>query len=243
MLTFSEFGKAMVKPIEIEKEVFNMLAGLVVPKVTPTMNRIRTLIACVLIIGMFSCTYRAEIPVIEAAVLSPTTIPLLLNSGEVQSKEADVNITLWFENGDVPHGTWTTLPTPDWIWTYTELHTGNGQIAATLSGHRSINKTEENSLYQWYTTMAQELAKTGGLIYLDERVNQAMDISSYLSKTNAQPAQWVLIGNLLSIAAYQNDISTNVLAGQDKINIQLLSRGKSNEGRTVLAIPALLKEF
>jgi len=106
-----------------------------------------------------------------------------------------------------------------------------------------INKNEESSLYKWYTTMAQELAKTGGIIYIDERVDQAMDISAYLSKMNALPTQWALIGNLLSIAAYQNDISTNVIAGQDKMNIQLLSRGKNNEGRTVLAIPALLKEF
>jgi len=243
MLTFSLFGKAMIIPKEMEREVFNMLAGLVMPKVSPYRNMISIIMACALIIGLITCTYSLNMSSKETAVIAQTTTPLLLNSGEVQAKEAEINITLWFENGDVPHGTWTSQPTQDWIWTYNELQTGNGKVAATLSGHRMINKNEESSLYKWYTTMAQELAKTGGIIYIDERVDQAMDISAYLSKTNALPTQWALIGNLLSIAAYQNDISTNVIAGQDKMNIQLLSRGKNNEGRTVLAIPALLKEF
>src|SRR5665648_885445 len=242
MLTFSKFGKAMTKPIEIEKEVFNMLAGLLAPKVNPNRTMISTMIVCVLIMSFLPWSYKFKMPWKEAAVVSQTTVPLLLNSGEVQANEAQLNITLWFENGYVPHGTWNNHPMPDWIWTYNELQTGNEKVA-TLSGHRTINKNEETSLYTWYTIMAQELAETGGTIYIDERVDQAMDISAYLSKTNALPTQWALIDNMLSIAAYQKSISTSVLAGQDKINIQLLSRGKNNEGRTVLAIPALLNEF
>jgi len=243
MLAFSLFGKAMTKPIEIEKEVFNMLVGLIVPKLSLYRNIIKTLIACILISGLASYFYRVEMPSKDPAIFSQTAVPLLLNSGEVQTKEAEVTILLWFEDGDIPPGTWTKLPTPDWTWTYKELQTGSEKVAVTLSGHRLIDKNEESSLYKWYTTMAQELAKTGGRIYIDERVDQAMDISAYLSKTNALPAQWALIGNMLSIAAYQNNFLTSVLAGQDRINIQLLSRGKNTEGRTVLAIPALLKEF
>jgi hypothetical protein len=243
MLAFSLFGKAITKPIEIEKEVFNMLVGLIVPKLSPYRNIIKTIITCILIISFVSYSYGVEMPSKDPVIASQTTVPLLLNSGEVQTKEAEVSIILWFENGDIPDGARTKLPTPDWIWTSNELQTGSEKVAVTLSGHRLIDKNEESSLYKWYTTMAQELAKTGGLIYIDERVDQAMDISAYLSKTNALPAQWALIGNMLSIAAYQNYFLTSVLAGQDMINIQLLSRGKNTEGRTVLAIPALLKEF
>jgi len=76
-----------------------------------------------------------------------------------------------------------------------------------------------------------------------ESIPQAIDISAYLSQTNALPTQWVLSDNLLSIAAYQNIIETSVMAGQDRINIQLLSRGKNTEGQSVLAIPVLLKQF
>ena len=220
-----------------------MLAELIVPKVNPYRTMISTMLACVLIIGLISCTYSLDMPLKKTAVIGQTTVPLLLNSAGVQAKEAEINITLWFENGDVPHGTWTSQPTSDWTWTYTELQTGTGKGAVTLSGHQIIDKNEESSLYTWYTTMAPELARAGGLIYIDERIDQGMDISAYLSKLDAFPTQWALIGNMLSIAAYQNDISTSVLAGEDKINIQLLSRGKNNEGKTVLAIPALLREF
>ena len=220
-----------------------MLIGLTVPKMSSNRTIIKTIIACMMVIGLASYFYEVEMPSKAPVIVSQTTVPLLLNSGEVQTKEAEISIILWFENGDVPQATWAKLPTPDWIWTYKELHTGSEKVAATLSGHRLIDRNEESSLYKWYTSMEQELAKTGGLIYIDERIDQAMDISAYLSKTNALPTQWALIGNMLSIAAYQNDFLTSVLAGQDKINIQLLSREKNSEGRTVLAIPALLKEF
>jgi hypothetical protein len=243
MLAFSLFGKAMITLIEIEKEVFNMLAGLIVPKQCNYRKIINTIIACILIIGLASYFNKVEIPSKAATLASQTTVPLLLNSGEVQTKEAEASIILWFENGDIPLDTWSKIPTDGWTWTSTKLQTGSKKVAVTLSGHRLIDKNEENTLYKWYTTMAPELAKTGGLIYIDERVDQAVDIASYLSKTNANPTQWALIGNMLSIAAYQNNLLTSVLAGQDRINIQLLSRGKNTGGRTVLAIPALLKEF
>lgn len=221
-----------------------MFVGQTVPRLSPFRNIIKTIITCSLIIGLVSYSYSIDMPSKDPAILSQTTVPLLLNSGEVQTERAEVSIILWFENGDIPHRTWTKRPTPDWVWTYNELQTGSEKVAVTLSGHQIIGKNEETNLYKWYTTMAEELAKTGGLVYLDERVDQSMDISAYLSKTNAQPAQWALIGNMISIAAYQDDFSTSVLAGQDRINIQLLSRhGKNNEGKTVLAIPALLKEF
>lgn len=179
----------------------------------------------------------------ESVPHSQTAVPLLLNSEAVWAKEAEVSVVLWFENGEIPLGIWTTGPMPDWTWTYKESQTTSGKVAVTLSGHHRMNKNEESNLYTWYTIMVRQLAQTGGQIYIDERVPQATDVSAYLSKTNALPAQWALSGSLVSIAAYQKNLPTNVMAGNDRINIQLLSRGKHNEGQTVLAIPVLLKEF
>lgn len=220
-----------------------MLVGLTVPKLSPFTNIVKMIIAFLLIFALVAYSYRVEMISQDPEIVFQSTVPLLLNSGEVQTKTAEVSIILWFENGDIPQGTWTKLPALDWKWTYNELQSGSGKNPVTLSGHRRIDKNEESNLYQWYITMQTELAKTGGLIYIDERVDQAMDISAYLSKTNGFPTQWILIDNLISIAAYQDDSLTSVLAGQDRINIQLLCRGKNTEGRTVLAIPALLKEF
>jgi hypothetical protein len=231
-----------------------MFAGMTVPKLShlPIINcfrnsfrnKMKIMITGLLFICLgFFLSFTMEIHTKDSTADTRSEVPLLLNVGEIEAMEAEVGILLWFKNGDVPHGTMTNLPLSDWTWTYNELQAGNKKVVATLSGHRVINKDEEKKIYEWYITMEQELAKTGGLIYIDERIDQTMDISAYLSKTNAQPAQWTLIGNMLSIAAYQKNFLTSVLAGRDRINLQLLSRGKNNEGQTVLAIPALLKEF
>ncbi|MDO0822024.1 hypothetical protein [Desulfosporosinus nitroreducens] len=178
----------------------------------------------------------------DAGQTAKSEAPLLLNSGIAQAQDAEVSVILWFEDRNIPVAIRTSKPTPEWIWTYKELQMVN-EVSATLTGQQILNKSEENSLYAWYTTMVPQIEKAGGEIYLDERINQAVDISAYLSQTNADPAQWVLIDNMISTAAYQKNIGTSVIAGQDQINIQLLSRGKGNEGQSVLAIPALLKEF
>lgn len=168
---------------------------------------------------------------------------LLLNAGMVQTQQADISIMLWIEEGTIPIQTWTQLPMPDWIWSKKDLRTGQGSVAVTLSGHRIIDKNEESMIYDWYTRNAPILTKTGVQIYLDERVPEAIDVCDYLVQSQAQPSQWYLANDLVSIAGYQSNIRTDVVAGQDKINIQLLSRGHDTTGSTVLAIPVLLKEF
>jgi len=207
-------------------------------------RKIMTVIACSLCFGSLGVyAIQVRMPSVNTYKSSPSVEPLLLNSGVVQTKKAEVNVILWFEDGKIPLGIWTNKPMSDWIWNYKELQTGSGKVAVTLSGHRQVDNIEESNLYTWYTVMARQLSETGGRIFLDERVPQIIDISAYLSQTNALPAQWALVGNLLSIAAYQNNLKTSVVAGNDRINVQLLSRGQNTEGQTVLAIPVLLEEF
>jgi len=179
----------------------------------------------------------------KSVQMDTARVPLLLNSGLVQSEKADISLIIWFEDREIPHGIWTSRPIPDWRWTYKELQMKNEKVSVTLTGQHLVNKSEESNLFAWYTTMVPQIEKEGGRIYLDERIPQAIDISAYLNHTNAIPRQWLLLGNMISTAAYQDNIDTSVMAGQDQINIQLLSRGKSGEGQSVLAIPVLLKEF
>ncbi|MBP1759393.1 MAG: hypothetical protein H6Q63_310 [Firmicutes bacterium] len=171
------------------------------------------------------------------------SVPLLLNSGIVQAEKAEFNIIIWFEDKEIPLAIRTMKPTPDWIWTYKELNNENKKGAVTLSGQCSLNKNEERNLFAWYTTMGPQIEMAGGKVYLDERIPETIDISAYLSQTNAVPIQCVLLDNMISTAAYQSDIESSVMAGQDRINIQLLSRGKKTEGQSVLAIPVLLQQF
>ncbi|OLN33933.1 hypothetical protein [Desulfosporosinus metallidurans] len=220
-----------------------MLVGQLEPKRSFYRNSMTILVVCIFLISLGRAAFQMMTPTLDARMLSSTAVPMLINSGIVQSKEAEVKVVLWFEQGDIPLEIWAKRPMPDWVWYSKSLQTESGKVAVTLSGSHIVNKNEETNLYTWYTTMAQQLAKVGGKIYIDERVPQAIDISAYLSQINALPAQWSLLGNTVSIAAYHSNLKTKVWAGQDRINIQLLCRGKNNEGQTVLAMPALLEEF
>ncbi|WP_242876226.1 hypothetical protein [Desulfosporosinus hippei] len=174
---------------------------------------------------------------------SNNKMPLLLNSGFLEANEAEATLILWIENTEVPTYILGNMPTENWKWNYKELEMENGKVARMLTGQDILNKEEEIKLFAWYTNMVPLIEKAGGKIYLDERTPEAIDISAYLSQTNADPMQWMLIDNMISSAAYQKNIETTVMAGQDQVNIQILSRGKGSDGRSVLAIPVLLKEF
>jgi len=248
MLAFSLFGKAMDKPIEIERKASNML--VVEKELDKGLNQglyRKSIIVLIVsaIIGLFVIQYalHTKHSAIQAFKFSQTKGPLLLNSGIVEAKEAEVSVIFWFENEDTLLNLGTNKPMPNWVWDYKALQSESGKKAVTVSGHCIVNKNEESNLYKWYTNMARQVSKTGGHIYLDERVPQIIDISAYLSQANAIPSQWALLGNTVSIAGYQNNLITGVMAGKDRINIQLLSRGNNTKGQTVLAIPALLEEF
>lgn len=200
------------------------------------------IIACVITLWVKPFNIERVFQSSELVDTSHNIEPLLLNAGLVQAQKAELSIILWVENGIIPSEVWTQLPMPDWVWSVNEQQTKHG-YTATLSGHRVIDKDEERMLYSWYSKIAPIIAKDGVRIYLDERVSEGIDVSAYLSQSNILPAQWFLLDNMVSIAGYQSNFGECVMAGQDRINIQLLSRGQNTNGQTVLAIPALLKEF
>ena len=220
-----------------------MLVGRLKLEQSLLRNSLIILILCTVLVGMGRPALQMISSTLDARMLSSTAVPMLINSGIVQSKEAEIKVILWFEDGEIPLDVWAKRPMPDWVWNAKSLQTESGKVAVTLSGSHLMNKNEERNLYTWYTTMAQQLDKVGGKVYIDERVPQTIDIAAYLSQVSALPAQWSLLGNTVSIAAYNSNLKMMVMAGQDRINIQLLCRGKNNEGQTVLAMPALLEEF
>jgi hypothetical protein len=220
-----------------------MFACLVEPK--PSISK---KLIIVLTVGMIWLSIIGKVvhPGLLPAHIADNTqkgVTLLLNSGSVNSKKAEVRVIVWLKDGTIPEELKVKKPLPGWVWNYRELQTESGKTAATLSGQCNLDKNEERKLFTWYTDIAQRLSTTGSQVYLDERVPQTIDISAYLSQINAQPAQWDLTGSLLSIAAFQANLNTKVMAGKDRVNIQLVSRGKNPAGHTVLAIPALLEEF
>lgn len=247
MLAFSLFGKTKVK-LMCEKEVLMVMDLTVLKSYLFKKRYLLVIVSCFMLVLLRPLTIEGVLQRNDSVQSYNTKDSLLLNTGMLQAQEAEVSIILWIEDDTkldeiIITEAWKKLSIPDWSWSYQEQKTKYGNNAITLTGHRIIDKEEERMLYTWYTTIAPVLAKEGVQIYLDERVPEAIDISAYLSQSNTLPSQWFLLDNLVSIAGYQNNLGTSVMAGHDPINIQLLSRGHNTKGHTVLAIPVLLKEF
>lgn len=169
--------------------------------------------------------------------------PLLLGSGLCNTNQAEITITVWFETGGIPEQILREIPKQDWQWERKTLKAGSNKIAETMSGSTTVNRQGEIKVAQWYSNFDRKVEQLGGQLYFDERVHQGMDISAYLSANKAIPLQSAFSGFTQSIAAYQEGAGRGVEAGQDKVNIQLLTRSIQGHGETVLAMPALLQEF
>lgn len=181
--------------------------------------------------------------------------PLLLNSGLTSVNEAEVQVVFWFEeqnNGvDSSFINEQILSQPGWSWEIKgqgllghEPKQGTEAIQAlTITGHRYINASEEGNILNWFRQIRKKVELQEGEAYLDERVKAEIDAEAYLRQNNFEIRQKALSGKTTSLAAWQEGFLPGVKAGQDLINMQLLSRNTSLGATTVLAIPVLLEEF
>lgn len=172
---------------------------------------------------------------------------LLLNSGLTEANEAEVQIILWFEDGmqlsEASEINDLELPQAGWEWRSVGKETGDSKQALSISGYRRVNEAQETQVLEWFEPFAQKVRHRGGIAYLDERVQDGVDVGAYLSQNGFEPKQWAISGTTASIAGWQSGFFPAVQAGRDSVNIQLLTRSTAQGGKTVLAIPALLEEF
>lgn len=168
--------------------------------------------------------------------------PLLLNSGLVEAQAAELRIVLWFEAGKPTVDFEKDLPRKGWEWKDSYRNTSDVS-AYTLSGYKLIQAEEEKELYPWFQELTSQMNDLGGVVYLDERVSEGMDIVNYSVRQGINPIQWSLSEGTISIAGQKSEVYPMVRAGADLINIQVISRAYDGKGKTAVAIPALLEEF
>ncbi|AHF08710.1 hypothetical protein [Desulfitobacterium metallireducens] len=181
--------------------------------------------------------------------------PLLLNSGLVEVAEAEVEVVFWFgeERSDSASSFLQEQirSQSGWRW---EIHGVEIQAAnwtqgldskqsLTVSGYRHLNALEEAEIWTWFKTMAKKVELEGGKAYFDERVRAGIDGETYLRRNSFEPKQVAFSGTTSSIAGWQDGFFPEVKAGEDSVNIQLLTRSTSQGAMTVLAVPVLLEEF
>ncbi|WP_019851508.1 MULTISPECIES: hypothetical protein [Desulfitobacterium] len=167
--------------------------------------------------------------------------PLLLSTGLLEAQEAELRVILWFEKGKPQKNFLKKLPRENWVWQ--ESHPSNSiGTGYSLAGYTRINQESEQAIFLWYQSLVEDARESGGNAYLDERVPEGMDIAQYALKQNILPRQFSLSEGVFSVVGWQESSLPQVAAGNDKVNIQVISQGYG-QGKTALAIPVLLEEF
>ncbi|MDA8228924.1 MAG: YwmB family TATA-box binding protein [Desulfitobacterium hafniense] len=167
--------------------------------------------------------------------------PLLLDSGLTTEEQANLKAIILFNHKVATPELF--LPKNGWEWKISEYTVPGKDVSRlTITGQKTVTKNTERASYIEYLNLAQEVKKLGGRAYLDERINEVIDISAYFTKTQIIPLQWAITDNVVSFAAYKKNGPHPVFAGKDKINVQIATRNR-DKAQTVLAVPVLLEEF
>lgn len=167
--------------------------------------------------------------------------PLLLNSGLVVVQEAELRIVFWFEKGKPQKDFKKDLPQEGWVWQESSF-SNPISTGYSLAGFTTINQESEKRIFSWYHKLLEDVNNAGGILYLDERVQEGIDIAHYAMKQNITPRQFSLSESTISVTGWQESHLPRVVAGNDSVNIQMISQGYG-QGKTALAIPVLLEEF
>jgi len=199
----------------------------------------QTILVIMLMTLVFSLGFiNMENPVSQKAEVKN---PLLLNSGLVEAQEAEIRVVLWFAEGKPQKAFIKDLPQDNWLWQ--ESGSPNSLTSGySLAGYTLVSPEEEAGLFAWYLELAQVVKAAGGIVYLDERIDENIDIIAFALKQNIQPQQYSLTEGVVSVAGWDESLGPEVLAGKDRVNIQLISKVEG-KGKTALAFPVLLEEF
>jgi len=200
----------------------------------PFKNRLVTVIVIGLLLFVAGVTF-CDFP-------DQSEVPLLLGSGLTSAGQAEMRlIVLAQEDTFVPE---IRDRIPDgWNW-QERVVKGNGEQHRLFLGKVAVDSPQiERAVFQIYRKLATALRPYGAKVFLHEFIEESIDPAAYLSRIGAHPSQWVNSYDTLSIAAFEKEIPGAVLAGSDRINIQVLSRESRASARTVLAIPVLLGGF
>lgn len=174
--------------------------------------------------------------------ITPASNPLLLEYCSY-ANEANVKVIIWFDNRDSAELFREELPSDNWHWEKAFHYTVEGKKITGLVGRTKVDRIKELELKKWYFGLVSRIKDAGGKVYLDERINANIDIVAFLCKAGAEPEQWMIDGNTLSVAAMKSGLENNIYAGKDKVNMQLLTRISDGYQQSVLALPALIDEF
>ncbi|NLI91045.1 MAG: hypothetical protein GX434_02220 [Peptococcaceae bacterium] len=174
-----------------------------------------------------------------------TELPLLLNSGLADCNEAAVKYIVWTEDPGKTDEIENILPSTGLIWQKQILSDFAGKKVFQYMTAQKINEEEERQAFILYHSLYTVSMDGKAQVFFEERVGEAIHAENYFEYNHISRKQNIIINDMMSIGGFDQRLPGGVKAGEDKINIQMVTKGenKTGNGKTVLALPALMEEF
>jgi len=168
---------------------------------------------------------------------------LLLHSGLASCQNARVKYIIWTEDSNSQKEIESILQSSDLLWNKAVLSNFANRTAYRYSAELEIDQDQEINALNTYEVLGLQLSGPETKVYLEESVDQEIDIQRYFKMNTISIIQKTDIPSLYALSGYTQGLGQGVKAGKDTINIQTVTRKyEDNRGRTVLALPALLEE-
>jgi len=173
-----------------------------------------------------------------------STFPLLLASEGIDGTEATVQYIIWTEEQAMVAPIEKKLVRTGLAWNKMRLTDYSGRKAYKYTATLEISKEDEQEsflLYQALNTFSGEKTQ----VFYQESVYSSMRAETFFDRNGIPIIQKVQDHDMLSLSGFDQRLPGKVKAGDDQINIQILKKecNQNNQGKMVLALPALLEEF
>lgn len=170
---------------------------------------------------------------------------LLLESGLSKAETSTIKFIVWTEEALFLPQIEKKLQNTGYNWDKARVSNYYGNKAFKFSTSLIVQKEEEKEILADYLKLNNILKQYAADVYLEEKIESSINVENYFMQNNCQALQEIKDDGILSITGYRPGLPGSVRAGDDEINIQIITNEDSNtiKAKTVLALPALLEEF
>ena len=169
--------------------------------------------------------------------------PLLLTSGQTGAETSEIRYILWTDNASELSDLDEVINKSSYTWQKDIICDFNGNKIYKYIREEIVDKNQEHNIIENLNILEDQIQGKNIYLYFQQRINQNLDLESYLTAAGINRVQKVETNKIISITGYSDDISKNIRSGNTEINIQVLTRTSESAGKTILAVPALLEEF
>lgn len=172
------------------------------------------------------------------------TIALLLDSGLTHCQSSRLKYIIWSEELQNQTEIEKILISSGLSWHKEILSDFSGNKALKYSAACSATRETEEDYLDRYHTLYYQLDDSKTKVYLEERIDEAIDIRDYYRTNGITVIQNNTMASITSLTGELWSLPQSIRAGDSRICIQGITKTNTDDqGKTIIALPALFEEF